>query len=46
VAGGWRNLRSKELDDFYSRPNKIMMSKSKRVRWTSIVASMERGEFV
>jgi hypothetical protein len=40
VTGDWRKLHNEELHNFYSSPNIIRMSKSRRMRWTGHVARM------
>ena len=43
VAGEWRKLHSKELNDLYSLPNIVWVIKSRRMRWEGHVARMGRG---
>jgi hypothetical protein len=38
VTGDWRKLHNEELHNFYSSPNIIRMSKSRRMRWAGHVA--------
>jgi len=40
VTGMWIKLQKKELDDLYSSPNIIRVTKSRRLRWTGHVAYM------
>jgi hypothetical protein len=40
VTGGWRKLHNEELQNLYSSPNKIRISKSRRMRWAGHVARM------
>jgi hypothetical protein len=40
VTGGWRNLHNEELHDLYSLPSKIIIMKSRRMRWAGHVARM------
>jgi hypothetical protein len=41
VTGGWRNLHNEELRNLYSSPSIIRMIKSRRMRWSGLVARME-----
>ena len=45
VTGEWRRLHNVELNDFYSSPNIVRVTKSRRMRWAGHVARMgeERG---
>ena len=45
VAGEWRNLHIKELNDLYSLPNIVQVVKSRRMRWVGHVAHVgeDRG---
>ena len=45
VTGGWRRLRTEELNDLYSSPNIVRVIKSRRMRWAGHVVHMgeERG---
>ena len=45
VAGEWRKLHNKELNDLYSLPNIVRVVKSRRMRWAGHVARMgeDRG---
>jgi hypothetical protein len=40
VTGEWRKLHNKELHDFYNSPSIITITKSRRMRWTGLVARM------
>jgi hypothetical protein len=40
VIGGWRKMHSEELHNLYFSPSKIIMTKSRRMRWTEHVARM------
>jgi hypothetical protein len=44
VTGEWRRLNNEELNDLYSSPNMIRVTKSRRLRWAGHVARMSRGE--
>jgi hypothetical protein len=46
MTGGWRKLHNEELHIFYSSPSIIRMIKSRRMRWTGLVACMGEEEFV
>jgi hypothetical protein len=43
VMGEWRRLHNEELNDLYSTPNIIRVSKSRRMRWAGHVARMDDG---
>jgi hypothetical protein len=42
VAGGWGRLHNEELHNLFALPSIIRMIKSRRVRWSVLVACMER----
>jgi hypothetical protein len=43
VIGGWRKLHNEELHNLYCSPSLIRMMKSRRMRWTGIVAWERSG---
>jgi hypothetical protein len=43
IAGDWRKLDNEELQKFYSSTNRITIIKSRWMRWTQHVASMEKS---
>jgi len=47
VTGKWRRLHNEELNDLYSSPNIVRVTKSRRIRWAGHVARMgeERGAY-
>ena len=46
IPGEWRKLHKEELSDFYSSPNIVRVSKSRRLRWAVHVALMEEKRSV
>jgi len=40
VTGEWRRLHKEELNDLYSSPNIVRVTKSRRMRWAGHVACM------
>jgi len=40
VKGEWRKLHNEELNDKYSSPNVVQVTKSRRMRWMGHVALM------
>jgi hypothetical protein len=40
VTGDWRRLHNEELNDLYSSPNIVWVTKSRRMRWAGHVAHM------
>ena len=45
-TGEWRKPHSEELNDLYSSPNIVSVSKSRRMRWAGHVVHMEQGRGV
>jgi hypothetical protein len=47
ATGDWRKLHNEELNNLYSSPNIIRVSKSRRMRWAGHVARMgeKRGAY-
>ena len=47
ITEEWRRLHNEELYDFYSFPNIIRVSNSRRMRWAGYMARMEdrRGAY-
>jgi hypothetical protein len=43
MTGNWRRLHNKELNDLYSSPNTVRVTKSRRMRWAGHVARMGEG---
>ena len=44
VSGEWGKPHNEELNDLYSSPNIIWVTKSRRMRWAGHVARMGGGE--
>jgi hypothetical protein len=44
VTGEWRRLHNKDLNDLYSSPNIIGVTKSRRMRWAGHIAHMGERE--
>jgi len=44
VTWEWWKLHNEELNDLYSLPNIVRVTKSRRMRWAGHVAYMGRGE--
>jgi len=44
VTGEWRRLHNEELNDLYSSPIIVRVTKWRRMRWSGHVARMGRGE--
>jgi len=40
VIGEWRRLHNEELNDLYSSPNTIRVTKSRKMRWAGHVTHM------
>jgi hypothetical protein len=40
VTGGWRKLHNEELRELYPSPSKIVIMKSRKMRWAGNVAKM------
>jgi hypothetical protein len=40
VTGDWRRVHNEELRDFYSSPNIVRVTKSRRMRWAGYLARM------
>ena len=46
VTGEWRRLHNEEVNDLYSSPNIVRVTKSRRMRWAGHVARMGEGRRV
>ena len=46
LRGGWRRLDKEELNNLYSSPNIIRVMKSRRMRWTGLVARVRETRSV
>jgi len=44
VTGEWRKLYNEELNDLYSSPNIVQVTKLRRMRCVGYVACVRRGE--
>ena len=44
ITGKWRKLHNAELHGLYFSPNKIIIFKSRQLRWAGHVARMEHPE--
>jgi hypothetical protein len=44
VTEEWRKLHNEGLNDLYSSPNIVQVTKSRIIRWAGHVARMGRGE--
>ena len=43
LTGEWRKLHNEELNDLYTLPNIVRVTKSRRMRWAGHVARMGDG---
>ena len=43
VTGEWRKQHNEELNDLYSSPNIVRVTKARRMRWTGQAARMGGG---
>jgi hypothetical protein len=43
VTGGWRELHNEERNNLHCSPSIIRMIKSRRMRWTGLVARMDEN---
>jgi hypothetical protein len=43
VTEEWRKIHNDEVHDFYSPPNIVRVTKSRRMKWAGNVARMGRG---
>jgi hypothetical protein len=46
VTGEWRKLHNEELNNLYSSPNIVQVTKSRRMGWAGNVACMGKGRGV
>jgi hypothetical protein len=46
VTGKWRKLHNEELNNLYSSPNIVWVTKSRRMRWAGHVARIGEGRGV
>jgi hypothetical protein len=46
VTGEWKKLHNEELNNLYSSPNIVRVTKSRRMRWAGQVARMGEGKGV
>ena len=42
VTGEWRRMHKEDLNDLYSSPNIVRVTKSRRMRWAGHVARVVR----
>jgi hypothetical protein len=43
IVNGWKRLYNEEFHNLYSSPDIIIIIKSRKMRWTGLVARMEEG---
>ena len=46
LTGEWRKLHNEELNDLYTSPSIVQMTKSRRMRWAGHVARIENSRGV